>query len=401
MSKPFSVSDILPLLSFSTWRNYFLRLATEHEQQIEINWTQIGTSSDLLDQAIHELPPSRLDVIEHDLHDVHTLACHHGIETILKMADELRFDIGIEDLPEDTELVRVMYVRLRWPHLFHESVKIMSYEEIDWWRKRNDLRRIDPDISKANLTLLEMALTDLFKRHQGKGRRCTVTSTRCGDRYYIVAHPDDQVQSFRVHDDNGRLQIRTQRPTFLVVFAFNRRLGELEIRARGRAKLKNDLERTFARILLNQELGTWQPAAIYSLFPLTNPMFQPLTDPIDDLDILIRKLRLEIPSTKRQVWLHADETRGATDVYDMIFEYLNQQAISLESVKLTLATLTFIVRSRPGHRACKFSFDISPPSQCGLRNQPTWRVELATKYLQRWKIDVSEPLGTAVAASRA
>jgi hypothetical protein len=72
----------------------------------------------------------------------------------------------------------------------------------------------------------------------------------------------------------------------------------------------------------------------------------------------------------------------------MIDECLNRENISLNDVNLTLATFTFEFLPLDGRKAGTMTFDVAWPNSCGLRNQSPDRIELAQKYLKRWKIDV-------------
>jgi hypothetical protein len=388
MSKPFSATAMWPLLPVQSWQRHFQCLSLEHQKPIELPWAAIGENTSRLDEEVFKLPRSLLNIVEHDLHGLYALANPHGLETLLKMAEELKFPFTADTLPDGTELARVMEVRLNWPELVQQSVLILKLEESNWWRKRNDLFRNVPDFSEMKIKELETELSKLLKQTQGKGDRSTIQTSRCGDQYYVIAFPDDQVQSIRFHDDGGRLQVHTQRPTFLIVFSMNIRTGELELSAKGSARHKNELEKCFAKVLLQQDLGEWQPLPSYSLLPLTDPTFRPATDPEDDVKVRVKRLRFVDPLSQRQITLQGDEELGESDVYSMIEELFKANAQLLENMKLTLATLTFSHGARPGCRAGRFSVDVVPPYHCSLRNQPTWRIELATKYLRRWRIDV-------------
>ena len=54
---------------------------------------------------------------------------------------------------------------------------------------------------------------------------------------------------------------------------------------------------------------------------------------------------------------------------------------------MTLVTFCFEFLPLEGRKPGKYSFDVTFPRSCSLRNASPERVELIQKYLKRWRID--------------
>ena len=193
------------------------------------------------------------------------------------------------------------------------------------------------------------------------------------------------MQNVTAHDDDGVLTPRTFRQTFVIVFAFNSHDGTLELYARVAPKLKAKIENLFARTILGAELGTWTPEAAYELDHLKDRSVELVTDAEDRIRVYIRKMRLSFKNIGRRIWLEVEDEHD--NIHDMIDECLNRENVSLDEVHITLVTFTFQFLTLEGRKPGTLTFDVAWPSSCGLRNQRPERIDLAQKYLKRWKID--------------
>ena len=225
---------------------------------------------------------------------------------------------------------------------------------------------------------------------------CRNFSRSDGTDYFFV-YPDDFVQNVTAHNDEGVLTPRVFRQTFVIVFAFNSHDGTLELCARVAPKLKADLENLFARNVLGTDLESWKPHAAYELDHLADRHFMLATDPEDRVGVYIRKMRLSFKNIGRRIML---EVEGEHDsIHDMIDECLNRENVSLDDVHVTLVTFTFQFLPLEGRKPGSMTFDVAWPSSCGLRNQLPERIDIAQKYLKRWKVDGGRPLALNLEAA--
>lgn len=370
-------------------KEFFQRMGLGH---LRITWDdQSEREVNSILHALHTLTSNQFDAIEAALHNVFDLACETGIAAIIE-AGLLAGDANLAaDLPQDGGAYhKAMWAWLNRTEVVNQAILIHQVEHLPWWRKRKNLPRKEPDLSPPNLQKLEKHLSSLLLREQGRGKFCTVEPLYRHGTDYLFAHPDDFIQNVTSHDSEGRLAPRTFRRTFAIVFAYNRDEGSLELFAKVPPKLKPKLEEVFAKVVLGVELDEWTPDQAYNLNGLKYRTFSLATDPEDCVRARVRKLRLSFKSVHRRMTLEADPDGGPDDIYDMMDEVLNREKVPALSVNVTMATFVFEFLPKDGRKPGSMTFDVAYPSSCSLRNQRPERMELAMKYLKRWKIDVSQ-----------
>jgi len=334
------------------------------------------------------MPRSDQDTIEGEMRSVFDLACPSGIDAIFEGAircGELTLSAA---MPEDlAPYGKSMWAWLNRSEAFKKALLIHQVESLSWWRKRNDLPMVTPDMSPDGRSRLEEEIGSMLTWEQGRGKVCTVETLERGGTVYFFAHPDDFVQNVTAHDVDGKLEPRTFRPTFPIVFAYNQSEGTLELYAKVPAKLKRRLEEIFARAVLEKELGPWAPDAAYELNHLKDPSFELETDPEDCLRVHISRMRLAPKNSGRRILVGIDEDDSTDTIHKAMAECLNQERLPLSEVWVNLATFCFEFLPMEGRKPGRLTFDVGFPSSCSLRNAARERVELVQKYLKRWKID--------------
>jgi hypothetical protein len=283
-----------------------------------------------------------------------------------------------------------MWAWIHKPDAVIRAAAIHQVDRLSWWRRRTDLPRKEPDRSEPTLHALGQRLSELLMTEEGRGRFCSVEVLERRGSVCYLAYPDDFVQNFSEHDAEGQLAVRTYRPTFTVAFAFTPSDGSLELCAKVPLRLRPRVESIFAETVLGIELPDWNPTSAYNLNRLKEPSFVLVTDPADNLIVHVRHIRLSLKNSKRRIGLDADPDRQE-DVFRMLVECLNREHVPLAAVNVTKATFCFEFPPVDGRRAGSATFDVIYPSNCNLRHQPAWRVELITKYLRRWGIHASQP----------
>lgn len=385
MSRQFSIPTVLRMVPNELLAQFFTRLELG---DLDIKWEELGEREiDPILKEIGELSRAQQDTIEGALRSVFDLACETGIDAIFEAATKC----GDLDLPSAMPSDSGPYAKAMWTWLnrgeaFEKAVLIHQVENLSWWRKRRDLPKKPADTSPDALARLGRLISDLLLWEQGRGQSCTVEHfSRADGTDYFFAHPDDFVQNVTAHDDDGVLTPRTFRQTFVIVFAFNADEGTLELYARVAPKLKAKIENLFARAVLDTDLGTWNPDAAYELNQLKDRTFELATDAEDRIRVYIRKVRLSFKNSGRRIWLEVEDDHD--NIHDMIDDCLNRENVSMDDVNLTLVTFTFQFLPLEGRKPGSLTFDVAWPSSCGLRNQRPERIEVAQKYLKRWKID--------------
>jgi hypothetical protein len=385
MSRVFSVRTVLRQTSNNLLRQLLDQL--EHTR-LNINWGELDDKDiEPIHRALKTLPAVRYDEVEGILRTIFDLACETGIAAIHEAVTCLDIPAALTGFPSEDGL----YNQALWAWLHRrEAVELADLihriENFSWWRRRDDLPRLEPDASPETLRRLESELSTLLETEQGRGRNCTVeVLARTRTRYYF-AYPDDYVQNVTTHDDRGKLIPRTFRRTFSVVFAFDPADGVLELYAgRLSPRLKQQIEKVFARVVFGVDLAPWAKPT-YELDRLKFRSTPLATDPADRVEMSIRQMRLKIRGTQRQVTLTADPNRGPGGIYDMMDEVLNSERVPLSAVDVTLVSFCLEFLDAPRGRGRTLTFDVASPNTCSLRNQRQDRIDLAMKCLARWGI---------------
>jgi len=386
VSRQFSIPTVLRMVPNVLLREFFERLGHD---QLDIAWAKHRERDiEPIVKTLSDLEREEQDRIEAALRNVFDLACESGINALLEAAVRCG-DLSLPaSLPSDVDAYgKAMWAWLNRPEAFEKALLIHQVQHLSWWRKRNDLPIKPPNLGEAARRELEEEVANMLTWEQGRGKVCTVELLSRDDVDYFFAYPDDFAQNVVAHDDDGLLTPRTFRPTFAIVFAYNRREGTLELYAKVPAKLKQKLEIIFAQVILDHQLGTWTPDAAYQLDHLKDPAFPLETDPQDRLKVHIRRMRLSPKNTGRRLQVEMDDDDPQDSIYRTIDECLNREWLDLSQVWVSQVTFCFEFLPLEGRKAGRMSFDIGWPSSCTLRNDRPERVALVQKYLKRWNID--------------
>jgi hypothetical protein len=317
MKREYAPRAFLRHVPVTLLRDYFRRERLLLDLPLE-QFTDQDT--DLIFQAWDQLPEADRQRIEFSFRRVHEMATENGIRLLLEEAA-----INGTDLGPPLELWDGLHAKAFWAVLHAAEVFQTAnlFQHTDhlsarFWKKRGGLPRKSPDVSRAALQRLQGALSTYFREHQGRGRNCTVESyVRAGRSYYFFAYPDDYTDTYVGHDhDTGRLIRRPQRPTFEVIFVFDPPEGCLSLYARGNKFLKADLQMTFCREILGQELPPEPSRSPYELNGLLRHDFAFATDPEDGIsEVRVCRLRLSLrANTRRRFTLEGDPESGPADV---------------------------------------------------------------------------------------
>ncbi len=391
MSRQFSIPTVLRMVPNALLQEFFERLG---HRDFDPKWPELKEREiDPILDYLDELDRTSLDEIESSLRSVFDLACDSGFDAIVEAAPLCgEPDLGTL-VPDDLSVYgKAMWVFLNRRRAFDRAQTIHHVEHMSWWRKRNDLPRLEldedegPYASPEKIESLEREISTLLKR-QGRGKECTVETFTRGEIDYFFAYPDDFVENVVVHDGDGRLAPEAFRKTLLVVFAYNREEGSLELCAKLPKRLKEELEVIFAREILGWELDSYEPDAAYELNQLKDESFDLRTDPQDRIQASINKMRLSAKHSGRRVHVEVDTDDADDNMHKAIRECVNLDEFPLSEWNATQVTFCFEFLPLDGRKHGRQTFDVTYPRSCSLRGARPERVELIQKYMKRWGID--------------
>jgi hypothetical protein len=387
-SRQFSLHSVLRLVPNPLLRELFVNLG---HPDFDPGWLQLKEREirPIVDY-LESLPPDKRDEIEGALRSAAELASDRGMESLIEACSICGESSLAEQLPDYLSVWgRAMFMWLRHRTVFDTAQIIFQVDHMAWWRKRSDLPRNLPDCSPAAISQLQGDISALLKA-QGRGKDCTVELFRRGEVDYFCAFPDDFVQNVLVHDEDHMLSPATFRRTLQIVFAYDRRDGSLETCAKLAKPIKEQLEVVFAKAILHWDLDAYDSDAAYELDQLKDAWFDLATDPADQLQVRIRKLRLSGKHCGRRVLIEVDDSDPTDHIHKAIEECVDLKSSPLSEWHATLATFCFEFLPKHGRKPGRQSFDVGYPRSCSLRNARPERVEIIQKYLKRWKIDCGQ-----------
>jgi hypothetical protein len=366
-------------------KEFFSRL--DH-QLLSLDWRKVREHHvEPLLVAMSWLSREAQDEIESALAAIFELACESGCRSIVEVAHQNGQNDVFGILARHACCYeRAMWTWLNYPQVFEQATLIHQVENLTRWRKRTGLPQVQPRATPAATRELAAALSQFLQREEGRGQNCTVEYFRRRDGADIfVAYPDDFVQSILLHDNRGNLVPRPLRQTFEIVFAYLADEGTLELFAQVSPTLKPKLESLFGQIILGADLDATASPRPYDLNRLKDRYFCLETDPADHVSASIARLRLEVPNYGRFTVEPTRSGRGG-DVFEVIDDCLNDQAIHWENINISLATFRFQFAAVNGRQAGTLSFDVTFPDHCSIKSRRPERIELTRKYLRRWRI---------------
>lgn len=387
MARQFSIPTMLRMIPKPLLRELFSRW----ELEPDVDWEEVRYRNiEPLTEALQALDVEKQDWLETQLHNVFDLASDSGLESLMEAALWNDTVPVLLQWPEEASTYeKVAWTLLHHPTLVDRALRIFQVQNLNWWRKRNDLPRKEPDVSREAVERLQQELSTFYEGLQGRGKVCTVdTFRRQNGTHYFLAYPDDFVRTVTVHDQEKKLVTQSIRSTFEVAFALCPNTGSLELFVKGPTWLKVRLEELFTRVVLGHHLEPTCTEPAYELDQLKRRDFPLPTDPEDCLRVGIRRMRLSWPGTRRRVTLEADLRMGSEDIYKHLDDMFGHQPQVLDRLDVTMVSFCFELLEKEGRRKGQMTFDVVCPNTCSVRNQRSERIELAQKYLQRWGIDV-------------
>ena len=377
----YSLAHVIRQISPSLLRSFFAKMNID---TTGISWDHIGPQETKpLLNFLFELPDEVRLSVEGTLREVHEMASFLGMESFNSAAKILHVLEWSAPFTKRVPLInKALWVWIYYKDMFDFAKSMHLVEHASWWSKRMGLPHDEPQWNPTVKENLESQLEEFFLENQGRGHRCTVEMQNYGDcMYYFLAYTDDYVQNILVHDDSGEVVSKKTRPTFIVIYAYNMNEGSLEIHVQGTAHTRKELEDIFIETIFGEsvEPPKKQP---YDLSMFKNPYFTLATNPLDNVEVLVKELKFR--------WESESEIKYIADNKPKFIEWvkktLNEKVLSLEMAEVVFAKLQFVFPATEGTRRGTLTFEISVPNRCTLQGKNPKYSRIINKYLKEWKI---------------
>jgi len=341
-------------------------------------------------QAMPERDRLTVQVI---LQDVNELADERGlnvlVEEVRRRAPERVGELAALEGRHD----KAMWVYLNLPEAFDEAAMFARADALAagrYWIKRNSLPQLSLDADEKLRTSLADAMTEFYWPTQMRGQHCSVEHyRRANGADYFFAYLDDYPDSHVIFDDAGRMQKRSDRSAFTNVFAYCPTDGTLELFAKGGRKVVGPLQTLFCKAVLDTDVDPADPAeTAYQLDHLKNRSVALPTDPQDRIaEVQVRSLRLEVVGApRRRITLDADPQGHRGDIYQMIDNYLNADALPSATLRVTHVKFCLTFMNEGQGRPKTLTFNVGPNS-CDLKSKPEDMRAVGERCLKLWRID--------------
>jgi hypothetical protein len=352
------------------------------------DWDRLGEREvDPMLDFLTDLPPAKSAELEKDLRDVFELACDVGMNALNETARLRGSSDVLDGLPTDLNLYgRSMWARLNAPEIHSASFLIRDVDDLSYWRTRKDLPSVNLRVTDEMRDDLADAISAMLKS-EGRGQQCSVETFRRGPVTYFFVYPDDFIRSDQVHDNTGRLNIQTVRPTMEIIFVYNHDEGSLRLSSILHKAAKEELERIFARCVLGWDLPPYDPEQVFTLDHLKDPGFQLTTDPVDQIRVRIEEMRMLNQVTGRQInlWVHRSDPQDT--IHRAIEEELNKRFVPLHHTRVHRVVFQFEFLQTPQRRAGRQKVHVMAPHSCNIENARPERTEIFQKYFRLWGIE--------------
>jgi hypothetical protein len=349
-----------------------------------------GNSFDLESLSSAIMADGSNETILSDFEHINSMANENGRNTFIDQSKS-----PIHNLDIVPELVNVksdhelsMRVFLNYPKLFHWTYEMIYLDSLTTssWKTffiGQDLQYSD---SVEARTQLSSAIAKYYHQ-QGRGKYCLVDYYfRVNpNRYCFFAYPESYTTEDLVYDDENNLNRRIRRPVVEVIFVYNPSTGMLFVHVKG-DKFAKTLAEIFCKQALELEGIPDESTRIYDLSPLKDANFRFVTDPSDNIElILLKSIDIHLPGLlSRKLSISANPVTGHENI---VFEMMDKALEGfnfdrLDPFYIKKAKIAVKFRASAGQRARSVTFAITSPNGCTLNDVPIHNT--IKKYLEKW-----------------
>ena len=244
-----------------------------------------------------------------------------------------------------------------------------------YWRKRINLPRLGRQPTDADGRALEVAISEVFRKKEGRGDYCVVRQLRRGEkgeREYYFAYPQDHKQNTIQYQD-GKMTKRPYNPAFEIIFIHNDAEQTLSIWHHGKKGRVKDLQQAFAKAVLKQEIPRESPRddRVYDLDCFLEQEFKFVPAPeLGIAKVEVRKIAIKVLGDEEHI-VSIDlgsDTDGhvLTRRIDAVTAGVRP---TLRRVARVGCRVTF--EKKPGEEKARTrSFEVAWPNSCSLQNDP-------------------------------
>jgi hypothetical protein len=366
MARQYSHKQFFRNVPNALLKQYFQK---KHEVLHEVDFDSLkGVNIEPVFEGFKALPTELQETIEAELQDIDNMACQLGIAALV---DEANFHIN-EAFPEAIARIegfhgKAMWVFLKHPKYWTGATLFLHSDNISdsFWKKRNDLPHLTPNVDSENTYRLADAISDYFYKKEGRGRNCKVEVFRRHEKEYFFAYPEDYAQS-GIEWIRNRLSSRSRHPAFEIIFVYTQAEGSLDIYAPRNTRSVPQLQQVFAKTILGlDELDEFGgDNRIYALDALADRDFVFKYSIDSGIEyVAVKKLRLSLKTgNKERVTVEADPGPDTKVIYDLIEE------LQLPPFHITQTEIKVKFAPTPGTKSRTRSFKISYPNCCALRH---------------------------------
>jgi len=357
-------------------RHFFRNVPNEMlEQYFEKKKVDLGidfrkpehSKPDAILEAFSGLKPKKQASIEAEFQDIHALACEGGIQALI---DEAPFHDD-ESFKERIGAIDGFHAKVMWAYLNHDNYwrgasMFLHADNVSpsYWRKRNDLPKVPPNIEDDDLKKLEQAISGVFS-NEGRGKNCKVEPYRRYNKEYFFAYPEDYAISTPEWVSDS-LKIQAHHPAFEIIFVYCQDEGALDIYAPRNGKRIPDLQRLFAETILHlSSLPDGQiDTRAFDLSPVMRPDFEFQIEPTSRIKrAIVTRLRLSMQhGSRRRITLEADISKNENAVFDLLKE------ITVPIYHISQVGVRVYFEPRFGKKATHKDFNVTWPSSCALNH---------------------------------
>lgn len=345
------------------------------------------TTIEPIAQALNELPEKQKRNIEAEFRQINEMACEMGVRVLLEEAGSVFHNL---DWSQTFAEMKNHYERAFWaflnhPDIFEIASELAYMDRVGSWRQRYVGEGLKPAIKPEDLENLAKGLSEFYKK-QGRGHRCEIDNYRREqpERHCYFAYPEDYATTEIGYDDSGKFSHWPRRPAFEVIFVYRPDSGILEVSAKGKNDEIEKLQEIFGQNILGLENLPDKKSKRYDLTKLKDKNVVLRTEPEDRVEkVIIRMLRLDLPgSESHRITFEASSRRDKQSIHTLIEKSLNKANVSLDSVTVARAKLQFVFAPSNGKRGKTWTFEISIPDRCTLKDDPL--DQIAKKYIRQW-----------------
>jgi hypothetical protein len=347
---------------------------------------------------LDELPETDRARLEAELRYVHDLSTEAGLLCIHhEIASRRKLGLTVS-LPSDFDTLegfedRILCAVMNDPHLVAVAALFLHADSLSErsWRRFDEIpQRSDLHLTGQMGSQIADGIRGIYSA-DGRARRVTAERYIRNGQHYVFVFADDYSTIRIEHADDDSLQRRAARPTFEIVFVYDASSGTLDVFARGNRKTKNNIARLFVDTVFGPDIALAPRKPTYNVDLLRHRATSLPVDRNDGVSMArVRRLRLCVARDRTQkITFEVPAIGKEKDVYDLMDEHLDHPP-SDARYEVSQAEIQFFMLPEASSPTAKaYSFTLTAPDHCSVRNLPEAIQAVAHKYLRAWGVSGS------------